>query len=683
MENKIEILAPAGSWDSLTAAAVCGADAVYLGGKTLNARRNAGNFTDEDLGKAVGYCHVRGVKVYQTLNTVLFDDEIPELLSAARRAAEIGVDAVIVQDLGVLRLLRQAAPDLPLAASTQMAVHNVSGALEAESLGCSIVVLARELTAREIGAVTRALTAAKTEVFIHGALCMSVSGQCYLSAMLGGRSGNRGLCAQPCRLPFAAGRTTHALSLKDLSMVGRLEELKRLGVSSVKIEGRMKRPEYVAAAVTAVREARDGGAPDLTALRSVFSRSGFTSGYFDGKRDRSMFGVRTKEDVTAASDVLGQLARLAVKEQPRVPLTGAFTAEKDAPARLTVSDGQGHTAEISGDPPQTALTSPTDAGRVRRSLEKTGGTPFYWEALEVSVGEGLMIPAAQCNAMRRQALEAMDRQRGTPVPWAYREVSLPEIPPAPRGKAILRARVSGEQISSALIGAVEELCVPFSALKTALEAGVPGDRLLLEIPRILFTGEDVLKKQLAEAKALGVVRAWCGNLGAVRLAREAGMEICGGWSLNLTNTLALEQIRDMGAASAEVSFEISADRMGRLGNVLPLGALAYGCLPLMVYRNCPMKAAVGCERCRGNGVLTDRTGRAFRLSCRDGVTELFNSVPLYLADRKDKLPGAFYTLWFTNESAARCARIAAEYAGLSPAVPPKDLTRGLYYRSVL
>ncbi len=648
MENKIEILAPAGSWDSLTAAAVCGADAVYLGGKTLNARRNAGNFTDEDLGKAVGYCHVRGVKVYQTLNTVLFDDEIPELLSAARRAAEIGVDAVIVQDLGVLRLLRQAAPDLPLAASTQMAVHNISGALEAESLGCSIVVLARELTAREIGAVTRALTAAKTEVFIHGALCMSVSGQCYLSAML-----------------------------------GRLEELKRLGVSSVKIEGRMKRPEYVAAAVTAVRESRDGGAPDLTALRSVFSRSGFTSGYFDGKRDRSMFGVRTKEDVTAASDVLGQLARLAVKEQPRVPLTGAFTAGKDAPARLTVSDGEGHTAEISGDPPQTALTSPTDAGRVRRSLEKTGGTPFYWETLEVSVGEGLMIPAAQCNAMRRQALEAMDRQRGTPVPWAYREVSLPEIPPAPRGKAKLRARVSGEQISSALIGAVEELCVPFSALRTALEAGVPGDRLLLEIPRILFTGEDVLKKQLAEAKALGVVRAWCGNLGAVRLAREAGMEICGGWSLNLTNTLALEQIRDMGAVNAEVSFEISADRMGRLGNVLPLGALAYGCLPLMVYRNCPMKAAVGCERCRGNGVLTDRTGRAFRLSCRDGVTELFNSVPLYLADRKDKLPGAFYTLWFTHESAARCARIAAEYAGLSPAVPPKDLTRGLYYRSVL
>jgi len=677
-----EILAPAGTFEALTAAAVCGADAVYLGGKALNARRNADNFDEDALARAVAYCHARGVKVFQTLNTILFDDETDELLAAAETAAALGIDGAIVQDLGVLRLLKAAVPDLPLCASTQMAVHNLAGAREAERLGCAVIVLARELTAQEIGRITRSLKTAKTEVFVHGALCMSVSGQCYLSAMLGGRSGNRGLCAQPCRLPFAAGASTHALSLKDLSLAGRVSELAGLGVASLKIEGRMKRPEYVAAAVTAVREARSGGAPDLQTLQSVFSRSGFTSGYFDGCRDARMFGTRRKEDVTAAADVLDRLGRLARQETPRVALTGRFSAAANEAMSLTVSDADGHTRTVCGETPQAAQSRPTDAARVRQSLEKTGGTPFFWASLEIDLADGLFCSAAALNALRRDALAQIETLRAAPRPLAFFRPA-PDLP-APAGHAPprLRARVRREQISRELIGCCDELSVPFDAVETALAMGADPARLLVEIPRILFEGEDRIPAALAEAKALGVTRAWCGNLGAIPLAREAGFTVCGGWSLNIANTHALLQLCDMGAADTEVSFELSAERMRRLGDALPFGAVAYGFLPLMVYRNCPMKAAVGCGKCRKNGGLTDRTGTRFRLSCESGAPELFNSVPLWLADRAERFPADFLTLWFTNEPAQRCAAVAAQYAGRAPAEPPRELTRGLYYRAV-
>ena len=262
-EKRPEILAPAGSFDSLIAAVQCGADAVYLGGKGMNARRSAGNFDAEELRRAVEYCHLRDVKVYQTINIVMFQHETDEAIDTIRQAAEAGVDAVLTQDLAIARMVRECAPSLPIHASTQMSIHNIEGVRLCEELGFSRAVLARELTAGEIAAICAA-TPLEIEVFVHGALCMSVSGQCYLSSMIGGRSGNRGLCAQPCRLPFSAdGGGEYALSLKDLSLADRIGELTRMGVASLKIEGRMKRPEYVAAAVTAVRRAREGGTGGL------------------------------------------------------------------------------------------------------------------------------------------------------------------------------------------------------------------------------------------------------------------------------------------------------------------------------------------------------------------------------------------------------------------------------------
>ncbi|HWP51991.1 MAG TPA: DUF3656 domain-containing protein [Clostridia bacterium] len=689
--NRPEILAPAGSMESLQAAVNCGANAVYLGAKALNARRNAGNFDDAQLAEAVCFAHLHGVKILQTLNVVMFDGEVDELLRAAETAAKLGIDAAIVQDWGVLSLLKATVPELPLFASTQMAVHNLAGARMAEELGCKRVVLARELTAEEIASIVKNITA-QTEVFVHGALCMSVSGQCYLSSMLGGRSGNRGLCAQPCRLPFACGSSSHALSLKDLSMIERVQELAALGVSSLKIEGRMKRPEYVAAAVTALRQALNGEQPNIDRLRSVFSRSGFTTGYLDGKRDRLMFGIRQKDDVTAATDVLGELAQLAGRDIGAVPVEGAFTAFEGEPVSLALRDSDKNNVFVEGDMPQTAHTKPTDEDRVRQSLLKTGGTPFHFIDLDIALSDGLMIPVSQLNALRREAFEQLSDLRCTPHPHRFEPMRAtpPEtaavIPPP---QPALRIRCRAKQLSKALLDCCESIIVPLAEAAESIRLGVPPQRVIAEIPRILFTGEEQIAQQLKMLRALGVTRVWCGNIGAVGLAKQAGLAICGGWSLNLTNTFAVQAATQAGLSDAELSFELSLYQSKQLRGNIPLGLVAYGSLPLMAFRNCPVRSQIGCARCDRNQTLTDRKGVAFPVRCaacdpQTGVSELYNSVPLYLADRRNELIGlSFLTLWFTDETALACQRIAAAYAGRADAAPPKDFTRGLYYRTVL
>ena len=364
-EKRPEILAPAGSFDSLIAAVQCGADAVYLGGKGMNARRSAGNFDAEELRRAVEYCHLRDVKVYQTINIVMFQHETDEAIDTIRQAAEAGVDAVLTQDLAIARMVRECAPSLPIHASTQMSIHNIEGVRLCEELGFSRAVLARELTAGEIAAICAA-TPLEIEVFVHGALCMSVSGQCYLSSMIGGRSGNRGLCAQPCRLPFSAdGGGEYALSLKDLSLADRIGELTRMGVASLKIEGRMKRPEYVPPPSPPCAGPERGNR--WTLRRCAASSPGAASqrGTSTGKIDREMFGRRQKEDVTSAAGVLGELEKLYAKENPLVPVTMEFTAGAGEAVALTVRDRDGHAVTVTGEAPLLAEKKPTDADRAR------------------------------------------------------------------------------------------------------------------------------------------------------------------------------------------------------------------------------------------------------------------------------------------------------------------------------
>ena len=691
-EKRPEILAPAGSFDSLIAAVQCGADAVYLGGKGMNARRSAGNFDAEELRRAVEYCHLRDVKVYQTINIVMFQHETDEAIDTIRQAAEAGVDAVLTQDLAIARMVRECAPSLPIHASTQMSIHNIEGVRLCEELGFSRAVLARELTAGEIAAICAA-TPLEIEVFVHGALCMSVSGQCYLSSMIGGRSGNRGLCAQPCRLPFSAdGGGEYALSLKDLSLADRIDELTRMGVASLKIEGRMKRPEYVAAAVTAVRRAREGEPVDFETLRSVFSRSGFTKGYFDGKIDREMFGRRQKEDVTSAAGVLGELEKLYAKENPLVPVTMGFTAGAGEAVALTVRDRDGHAVTVTGEAPLLAEKKPTDADRARQNLAKTGGTPYYAEVIDCTIGPGLLVPASALNALRREALEELTARRSAvePHPFTDRVPRLADAP-ADRRKPKLRARVSAGQLTRRLAGYCNEFQVPLEEAEDVLASGfVRADQVIVEIPRILFDGAPKALELLHRAGELGVRRAWCGNLGAVTLAREAGLLPEGGYSLNVTNAYALRECARLGLGACELSFELDLGEARRLDGGLAKGILAYGYLPLMALRNCPIQAAKGCRACRGYESLIDRKGVAFTVDCgaHDGrrreVSDLYNSVPLWLADRPEELRGFdFITLYFTRETPEVCERVAAAYAGEPGAYQPEARTRGLYYREVL
>ena len=464
--KKIEILAPAGNLDSLLAGIHSGADAVYFGYGELNARRNAKNFDEQSLAEASRLCKERGVKMHMTVNTMVYDREYDEVLRTLEIACKYGIDALIVQDLGVAKIVREVAPEMKMHASTQLTVHNVSGAWQAKELGFSRVVLAREMSREEILQVTTQVPV-ETEVFVHGALCMCVSGQCYMSSVIGERSGNRGLCAQPCRLPFASGRkgdSGYALSLKDLSLADRVKELMALGVDSFKIEGRMKRPEYVAAAVSQFKEAVRGAQADMDLMAAVFSRSGFTKGYFDAKLGQEMFGTRQKEDVLASQKVLKKLSDMASKDVARVGVDFSFTMKENEPAMLSASDGEGHIVQAQGEIPQQALKAPTTEELVWRSLEKTGGTFYYLNSLTCDLGEGLIYPASQLNSLRREALDKLTQLRGEIHEIPFHK---PEKQPVPKHigaqgeKLPLRAAVREvSQITERMVEVCELISVP-------------------------------------------------------------------------------------------------------------------------------------------------------------------------------------------------------------------------------
>lgn len=635
-KTKPEIMAPVGGGEQLKAAVRLGADAVYFGMQNFNARRNADNFAGEGLADTIKYCHSHGVKVYLTVNTLVMDEEIEALHAAVDTAAMAGADAIIVQDLAVARYAHETWPDLPLHASTQMAVCNVNGVKELLDYGFTRVVVARELSLKEIKKIIDE-TDAEIEVFVHGAHCMSVSGNCYLSAMIGGRSGNRGLCAQPCRLDWELDGKDHALSLKDLSYIRHLKELCDAGVSAVKIEGRMKRAEYVAAAVTACRDAMEGRKPDLDTLQAVFSRSGFTDGYLTGKQGPDMFGYRTREDVAAAKDVLDKLAKLYEKEPQTVPVDMLLYAQENEESQLTVSDYNGNIITVTGDVPQKAINLPISKEYARRSLEKTGGTMFRLQRLDCALGEGIMLPASALNEMRRNALEQLTELRTDTPKYARAETpagvtSLPEQSPLNTSdKVTYRYRFEkAEQIFEGIEDDAVVILPMEEIEKNAELLSSFGENLAAEMPSVLYPeNEERTANRLAALKEKGLAKAVCGNISTVRIAREAGLEVLGGMELNVINSVSLEEYRKLGLKDAMVSFELSFARVRKLRSALPFGLVCYGYLPLMKLRSCPKRGANGCGSCTGLNYLTDRMDERFPLICRRReYSELLNCVPL-------------------------------------------------------
>ena len=407
----LEILAPAGSPECLTAALNTGADAVYLGYSSFSARKNAVNFDRLQLCQAVDLCHHSGVKVYVALNTLIKDSELDELRKAVEIIAEAGVDALIVQDYAVAAIARQVAPRLHLHGSTQMTITSAGGAEFIRKRGFTRAVLARELSFAQIEKIVRSVDI-ETEVFVHGALCVCVSGQCYMSAVLGGRSGNRGLCAQPCRLNFTCNGRENVLSLKDLSVIEQLSELERIGVTSAKIEGRMKRPEYVAAAVSQCRKALSGEAPDTALLRDIFSRSGFTQGYWNGDM-KNMQGVRTKDDVVAAPKAFAALHELYKAPYKRFTVDFKVEILDEQPALCRAEctvHGKRLSAEVTGEIPQRAVNRALDEEALSERMKKLGGTVFKAGRVDCVIGEGLILAASAVNELRRNALEQLALQ---------------------------------------------------------------------------------------------------------------------------------------------------------------------------------------------------------------------------------------------------------------------------------
>ena len=676
--NRPEILAPAGGPEQLTAAVRCGADSVYLGASAFNARRNASNFTFDQLAEAVRYCRTHGVKVYVTVNTLILDDEMDALAETADAIAAAGADAVILQDMAALRLFAEKYPALHRVASTQTAVHNTDGARFLQDAGFDSFVLARELTLSEMEKICAAVSI-PAEAFVHGAHCMSLSGACCLSAMLGGRSGNRGLCAQPCRLDWKCGGGDHVLSLKDMSLIGHIAALADAGVATLKIEGRMKRPEYVAAAVTACVSARAGRPYDGTALAAVFSRSGFTDGYLTGRRDKSMFGFRTREDVTAAADALPALAALYRKETPRVPVDMAFSMDK-AGCRLAVSDGT-HTVTAAGPAPEVARTRPLDPDRARENLSRTGGTQYYVNSFAADMAPGLTLSAAALNGLRRVALAELETVRG----------QVPEIAARPYEpvRPVRRAHPSpsplwarfADPAQIAREDALQRIILPMETVTAELIARY-GDALVAALPAAAFPAdEDALAARLARLRAAGLRAVWTENVYGLELGRRLGLAVLGGFGLNVANCQALDFFERFGLAAVTVSFELPMKRIKAMDSAaMPWGIAAYGYLPLMRFRACPVRANLGCEACDGRGVLTDRRGVTFPVECGDKkYATLLNSVPLHIAGRDD--PGDFRLLWFTRETRERCGAVIEDFLLDRPGDGPR--TGGLYYRALL
>ena len=687
--SKIEILAPVGNEEMLRAAVFSGADAVYLGFSGFNARTSANNFNADTLKDAVAFCHARGVAVHVALNTTVYGGELPALEQAIRAVAASGADAVICQDLAVATLIGKIAPQLPRHGSTQMSVHSLQGALELKELGFTRVVLARELSMPEVEHITKHC-GIETECFVHGALCMCVSGQCYMSAFLGGRSGNRGSCAGPCRLPFEAnalpegkpGRLHH-LSLKDNSVIDKLDKLQALGVASAKIEGRLRTPEYVAAAVSACLAGREGRAYDRDLLKNAFSRSGFTSGYLDGKIDGTMFGVRSEADAEQTKKTLPMLRELYRRERSRVPVKMKLEIEEGG-EKLTVTDADGSKAFAYGDAePQPARTDPTES--LHRSLAKTGGTPFAVEDQDITVemdGGTWFVPGGAVNELRREALDALLKKREVLRPWPTTEEHVPALPlrtlPPHR---TLRARFeSWEQVPERALDGIEYLILPIAQADR-----VPREwraKTLLELPRVMFGKlEEDTARRIAAAQDAGFAGYEVSNIAHLRLCR--GLPMSGSFGLNITNQLAAQFYADNGLGSMLILPEVKDSDISTIapthnGRPVPTGVLVYGHMPLMITRACPLQNIHDCAHCDKTGVLTDRKAKKFPVRCGLGVRTIYNPVPIYMGDKPGALTVDYGVAYFTLESREEAAKILEMIRTHAPF--EGDFTRGLYFK---
>ena len=625
----------------MIAAVHSGADAVYIGAKAFSARASAHNFDGDELRECVRYCHQRGVDVHLALNTLVFDDEMQDALELVKTAAKADIDALIIQDLGLVSLIKKTVPDLPLHASTQLTVHTPYGARALYEMGFERVVLSRELSIEEIKRIRDFCPEVELEVFVHGALCMCVSGQCFFSAMLGGRSANRGMCAQPCRLPMRYGDNDHALSLKDNGSLHYLRELQEIGIASAKIEGRMKRPEYVAAATLAAREARDlGFITDQTAdrLRSVFSRTGFTDGYLRGEIGEKMFGFRQKSDVVSADTKLLKEIRVLYKDEyKRIPVRFDFQALTGERMRLTASDGMHTVTAESEKPVEKAVNLPLSEERAAQSLKKTGSTPYLVEEITTDIAPDAAASASAINALRRKALEQLDLRREKCHNYTINEIKISdelcdETQTVNRRRAVVRTLDFPAGFRE-----FDDIFVDVFGLgdhERLKELQKNGFHIGVEAPRVTFGSEEDVFSKLKELREFGVQDLLAHNIAAVYMGKRLGYTVHAGFGMNIANSYTLKWAKDHGIASAQLSVEADIGHIERMRKCIPIGIIRYGYLPLMITRNTPAG-----ESCKNRGYLQDRRNEKFPVIRREGYCEIYNCIPLLMPQEDYPLSG--------------------------------------------
>ncbi len=696
-KNLPELLAPAGSPEALNAAIAAGADAVYFGAAAFNARMNAKNFSGDILRDSIKLCKDAGVKTNITVNTLVHNREMPKLLETVDELYEAGADALIVADLGAAYLIHEYFPGLELHASTQAAGHNLNAAKELSKLGFSRMVAARELPADDIKYLCEN-SPIETEIFIHGAICVSQSGQCLASSLIGGRSGNRGECAQPCRLLYKndKGSESPALSLKDICLAGHIPEILKLGVTSLKIEGRMKSPDYVYGVTSIYRrlidENRGASGDEIDELANLFSRSGFTDGYYNRKINAKMLGVRTDSDKKATKALRAAqtqkapadykkliAARIAGNQKTSLlPVTISASVKPDEPIKLTMS-ASGQEITVTGQIPEKAENRPLTKDDIAGKLTKLGGTKFVPGNIEIDLGENLILPLSSLNKLRRDAVESLSAKLSAPPPGANpgesestarKKVALSPLPfPLKLPEFRLNtARVEFPDRGLPAPGAFDIIFVP-------LEKFEPGMKVNgVIIPPVVFDSErsDVMK-MLQKAKDAGIDHALVSNPGHLALAKEAGMRAHGDFRLNIYNNWTAKVLLSLGFGDLIASPELTIPQLNTLG----LPAIIYGRIPLMTLEKCCIRDLYSCEQCKNRGFLPliDRKNVTFPLTrAYDHRNILYNSVPVYMADRKNdlsKLPGAHFI--FTDESPAEVLKAYNE--STPPKIPVRRIAK--------